>query len=72
MFEELTVTEYATTLDMLLTRRFKQLVPELLERVLAENRGLSAHGLFLPLGLKIRVPIQEEKVSILKPIRLWG
>ena len=55
MIEALIVTTEQTTLDLLLWRRFRREVPGLVEDTLRRNPGLSAIGVFLPIGMAVTV-----------------
>ena len=55
MIETLTVVAEQTTLDLLLWRRFRREVPDLVEDTLRHNPGLARIGVFLPVGMTIHV-----------------
>lgn len=68
--EIVTVLAERTTLDLLLWRRFKREVTGLVEETLGLNPGLAGNGLFLPVGLRIKVntPAPEPRGRAAVPV----
>ncbi|MCT8999226.1 tail protein X [Chelativorans intermedius] len=71
--ETITVQDDQMTLDLLLWRRFRRQIPGIVERTLKMNPGLADLGIFLPLGTKVIVPIdQPDSEPKERPtVRLW-
>ncbi|MFM9860667.1 phage tail protein [Pseudoxanthobacter sp. M-2] len=71
--EILIVTDEWTPLDLLLFRRFREEVPGRVEAALDSNPGLSASGVFLPLGatVVVDVPVPVKGPTPARAIRLW-
>jgi phage tail protein X len=71
--ETLTVTDPFTPLDLLLYRRFKRYIPDLLEQTLELNAGLASFGVYLPLGTRIIVepPLPITKRSTRQLVSLF-
>lgn len=71
--ETLVVKHDATTLDLLLWRRFKREYPGMVERTLDINPGLSVNAI-LAIGREVIVelPTADPAVKTLPVISLWG
>ncbi|OCC05099.1 phage tail protein [Labrys sp. WJW] len=72
-YETVTVRGDNLMVDLILWRRFKRVVPGLLERTLAANEGLADLGPILPVGTVFKIPIEApDVVTPRRPaVRLW-
>ena len=70
--ETLLVAHEATTLDLLLWRRFRAATPGMVERTLDINPGLAALGPTLPVGTLVEIEVPTPgAVNALPVITLW-
>lgn len=69
----LVVEQDATTLDLLLWRRFRRAYAGMVERTLDINPGLAASAI-LPVGRKVTVelPAAETAAKAIPVVTLWG
>ena len=71
--ETLTVEQSATTLDLLLWRRFGEEVVGRVEATFALNPGVAEAGVFLPPGTEVDVELPEANLPpVVRAVRLWG
>lgn len=71
--ETITVKGDHITLDLLVWRRFRDHRSGFVERVLNMNPGLADLGPFLPIGTKVRIPLDapELRPAERPVVRLW-
>jgi phage tail protein X len=70
--ETLVVASDATTLDLLLWRRFMRAIPGMVERTLDINPGLPRLGVVLPIGTRVEIEVPEASDQASLPVvSLW-
>lgn len=70
-FDEVTIGITGLTLSALIWRKYRRCTPGLVEQTLDANPGLAAH-VFLPLGLKVRLPRLRDEPQAATVVPLWG
>lgn len=73
--EAVTVESEGIALDLILWRRFRRPIPELMEALLAlpENQHLAGLPAILPVGTVVTIPIpQERETATLPVVSLWN
>ena len=70
--ETVTVEGDALTISLIVWRRFKRPMPNMVDAILDANPGLADLGPILPLGtiFEMSVPVPRDN-QVLDPIRLW-
>ncbi len=73
ILEPITVEAEGVTVASIVWQRFNRPMPGLVEAVLAANPGLSARGVFIPVGTVVVLPIppQKQQEQVARPVRLW-
>jgi phage tail protein X len=64
-------TKEGDTADWICWRAYGQITKGLVEKVLAQNAGLSSYGPVLPAGVKLTLPDIEQPAPS-RRVRLWG
>lgn len=72
--EKIRVSGEGLTVSRLIWNRFQRPVPGLLGQIYDLNPGLALHGIEIPVGTTILIPVPDgaEVVEVVDRVTLWG